>query len=160
MRYVVSLGLLLGGMAVLTLLQDGDLGFLNARFWPLWLIPIVGAYLMSNPFNIDTVSAGADWVQWSRSRLRRTNHLKTYELTKIRTSYGGGDLYLDLYDDERGMSRTFAEWHRDRRIWDLVYNGIVHSVAGGADIRPQDIGVLKLTHHPALRARAQRDKKT
>ncbi|PXY17689.1 hypothetical protein BAY59_35760 [Prauserella coralliicola] len=150
--------MLVAGAAIVSLLNG--IGLRLFEYWPTWLVIVAVSYLSSNPFNVDTVSAGADWVQWSRSRLRKTTYLKLYELTKIRTSYGGGDLYLDLYDSERGMSRTFAEWHRDRRIWDLVYNGIVHSVANGADIRPRDIGVLRLTNNPALRLRAQRREKT
>jgi hypothetical protein len=42
---------------------------------------------------------------------------------------------------------------RDRRIWDLVYNGVLHSVAGGAQATQQAIGVLKLNDTPALRLR-------
>lgn len=87
---------------------------------------------MSNPFNIDTISAGADWVQWRRSRLKKSNYVKLYELTKIRTSYGSGELYLAIYDDERGMDRSLSEWHRDPL---------------------RDIGVLQLRNSPALHLR-------
>ncbi|KID29118.1 hypothetical protein HQ32_03405 [Prauserella sp. Am3] len=144
-RAVSAAVILVVGTAVISLAND--FGLEAFKHWQIWLIIAAGSYLMSNPFNVDTISAGADWVQWRRSRLRKANYLKLYELTKIRTSYGGADLHLALYDDERGMDRTFAEWHRDRRIWDLVYNGIAHSVANGADIRPSDLGVLKLHKH-------------
>ncbi|MBK1784430.1 hypothetical protein [Prauserella cavernicola] len=155
-RAAFAFALMVVGVAVIGLSGDGDLSIFG--IWPIWIVIVVFAYLASNPFNIDTISAGADWVQSRRSRFKRTNYVKVYELTKIRISYGGGDLHLAIYDNERGMDRTYSEWHRDRRIWDLVYNGIVHSVANGADIRPRDIGALQLRNNPALHLREQRSK--
>ncbi|PXY32509.1 hypothetical protein [Prauserella muralis] len=94
---------------------------------------------MSNPFNIDTISAGADWVQWRRSRLKKSNYVKLYELTKIRTSYGSGELYLAIYDDERGMDRSLSEWHRDRRIWRYTCaDGSRRSIARGDALQVVD----------------------
>lgn len=155
-RAAFAFALMMIGVAVIGLSGDGDLSIFG--MWPIWIVIVVFAYLASNPFNVNTISAGADWVQWRHSRLKKTNYVKLYELTKVRTSYGGGDLHLAIYDDERGMDRSFSEWHRDRRIWDLVYNGIVHSVAKGADIRPRDIGALQLRNSPAIRLREQRPK--
>ncbi|WP_020666952.1 hypothetical protein [Amycolatopsis nigrescens] len=95
--------------------------------------------------------------RWEQSRWKRRNWLKIYELKKIDVVYGEGQLYLEIFDDSKhGMSRTFSEFQRDRRIWDLLYNGLVHSIADGAEIKPSTIGKLQLNGHPALTARRER----
>ncbi|GAA3564826.1 hypothetical protein GCM10022222_55720 [Amycolatopsis ultiminotia] len=51
------------------------------------------------------------------------------------------------------LTRSTEELQRDRRIWDLVYNGILHSVASGAQVGNQAIGILQLDKTPALKIR-------
>lgn len=63
---------------------------------------------------------------------------------------------LELYDKDVGIARSFQELQQDRRIWNLVYNGILHSVANGATVSKQAIGILQLHNTPALQLREQR----
>lgn len=160
--YLWSLVILIVGMGIVSLLKGYGLDGLS--FWQVWLIIIVGAYLMADPLTRQTISAGADWVQWKRRpkwyqrRRDRGTFLKIYRLTKIE-GYGAGPvLYVRIVDEDgRGIDRTRTELHPDRRIWDLMYNGIQHSIANGCEINSLAIQMLHLESSPALRLRGARD---
>lgn len=141
---LVAFALLVAGAGVLSLLKYGDLQVYTA--WPVWIILVLGTVLISSPFSTMTHSAGADWYQVQRNRLgiKKSNHIKLYELTKIRVNYGGTTLHLEMHDGDNGTYRSFEELQKDRRMWDLIYNGILHSVANGATISNQAIGALDL----------------
>lgn len=79
-----------------------------------------------------------------------------YELKRVHAHYGGTTFHLELSDKDIGFARSFQELQQDQRIWDLVYNGILHSVANGATVSKQAIGILQLDKTPALRIREQR----
>src|SRR5699024_8759270 len=53
-------------------------------------------------------------------------------------------LYLELADDSSFIELARVEWQPDRRIWDPVYNGILHSVADGATTNHNARGFLQL----------------
>ncbi|OLT48255.1 hypothetical protein BJF85_13665 [Saccharomonospora sp. CUA-673] len=107
---------------------------------------------MAAPMTVMTYAAGADWFMVRRTRWGRTAHrwVDLYELTRIDARFLGGGFHLDLTDKDGGVSVTFPEVQADRRIWDLIYNGIVHSVANGATIDNMSIGVLNIQHTAAL----------
>jgi hypothetical protein len=135
-------------------------GFEAWTYWQMWVIAFVGAWLMADPMERRTVSAGADWIQWNRrpkwyqSRRDRTNYLKFYRLAEIEGYAAGAVLYLRMRDEDgRGIDRIRAELQSDRRIWDLVYNGILHSVANGAEINRSAIEMLRLENSVALEIR-------
>jgi hypothetical protein len=71
-------------------------------------------------------------VDWLRGRKQ---WVRTYELVKVRSypSFSGGWIRLEDRDGRTlGLDHTTLQ--QDRRLWDLVYNGILHSViAGGAE---------------------------
>ncbi len=148
------------GGAFVMFLFEGDLGGLG--YWQIWIIILVFAYLASGPLDYQTTSAGADWIKWDYNkrwyqRRARSNHLKIYELTRIEGYFAGGMLHIRFEDHEgRGADRQVGDLQRDRRIWDLFYNGLLHSVANGAEINRTAVELLKLDETPALRLREQR----
>ncbi|WP_233573668.1 hypothetical protein [Amycolatopsis panacis] len=150
---LTGIGLMLVIVAGISLLS-GD-GLAAFGYWQMWVLVAVGTILMAGPFSYLTYAAGADWFMVERSRwgVKKRLWVDLYELKKIDVSYGGTTFHLFLYDKDLGLSRSFEELQRDRRIWDLIYNGILHSVAAGAQVSPQAIGVLKLNETPALRLR-------
>lgn len=159
--FLISFVVFVTATAFLFFLDDGSLrGF---GYWQIWALAVVFAFLMYNPRLYETSSAGADWIQWQYTRRwyqrqALTNYLKIYELSRIEAYHAGSGinswLQLRLADlDGRGMDRTLGDLQRDRRIWDLLYNGILHSVANGAQINQAAIGLLKLDETPALKLR-------
>lgn len=127
-------------------------------YWQLWPLIIVFSLLATGPFSYMTYSAGADWLQVDRVRWGKHKRMwvDLYELTRVHATYGGTTFHLELYDKDIGLARSFEELQQDRRIWDLVYNGILHSVANGATVSKQAIGILQLNKTPALRLRQAR----
>lgn len=141
-------------LAAVSLISGEGLEVLT--FWPGWGIVLVAALLMAKPWQVNTIAAGSDWLQSRTTGLRKRSGpvLNLYQLIRIRTSVAAGSRYLDLTDStgyRRGM--TFVEWQTDQRIWDLVYNGILHSVADGADIRQGDADALGFGDHAVMRQR-------
>jgi hypothetical protein len=150
---LTGLAIFIVGTAVISLLHhDGLKAF---GLWQVWIAIVVFTILTASPFSYLTYAAGSDWLMVERARwgVKKRVWVDLYELKKIDVSYGGTAFHLFLYDKDLGLSRSFEELQRDRRIWDLVYNGILHSVAGGAQATQQAIGVLKLNDTPALRLR-------
>ncbi len=76
------------------------------------------------------MAAGADWCRYGKY------WIKIYELTevKMRQSYTGW--YIELTDaDGRKLEQFIPGIQANTELWDLVYNGILHSVIkGGAKI--------------------------
>ncbi|WP_142000661.1 hypothetical protein [Amycolatopsis cihanbeyliensis] len=157
MRHLTTLGafgfLVIGG-SLLGLL-DGDSPFEWLLWWQSWILIIVFTILIGGPFSTIVHSAGADWLQVQRLRwgVTKSNFVKLYELTKIDVSHGGTTFHLYLSDGERAVERSFEELQVDRRVWDLVYNGVLHSVASGATVTTKAAGILELSHVPGLKFR-------
>lgn len=76
------------------------------------------------------LGAGADWLQNSRTWVR------TYELTKVRYLSTPGGFRMQLTDSSgRTLGCSMWEMRGNPALWDLVYNGIRHSVAlNGAEL--------------------------
>lgn len=154
----------LAGVTITTLLLSlisifqGDSFGAALQYWPVWAIIIGGSLLATGPFSYMGYSAGADWLQVDRVRWGKHKRIwvDLYELTRVHATYGGTTFHLELYDKDVGIARSFQELQQDRRIWDLVYNGILHSVANGATVSKQAIGILELHKTPALQLREQR----
>jgi len=72
-------------------------------------------------------SAGAEWYSTGDRWVR------IYELVQVTMSQArNGDGYLRLVDvDGRALKVGYAHLRHNRLIWDLVYNGILHSVIAG-----------------------------
>ncbi|MGH3949471.1 MAG: hypothetical protein ACRDSE_10135, partial [Pseudonocardiaceae bacterium] len=150
--FLGSAALLLAGFALLSTIQGYGLDMLTA--WPVWTVVIIGAWLMTAPFTYTVLSAGADWLQLDKFRFgihTKSGFVKLYELREVHVMTGGVAFYLELADDTWSIDRALHEWQHDRRLWDLVYNGILHSVAAGAEVDRNARGLLELDHVPELR---------
>lgn len=93
--------------------------------WPIVAMGLIGVYASTR---ISQCRVGADWVS------NRKTWVSTYELTKVTCHSGVGDPELHLVDShDRRTTIGILTLQNDRDIWDLTYNGILHSViAGGA----------------------------
>ena len=154
LRYLVATATVVTGVVLISMVNgDGPLDLL--RHWQIWLIVLAGSYLMSSPLDVRTVSVGGDWFQTSHGRRwyhghARTSYLKLYELTEVTCSANGGAPELYLSDGEHAMRRRIDELQPDRRTWDLVYNGILHSVAAGAEVDAVSAALLHLDEAPVV----------
>ncbi len=86
-------------------------------------------------------AAGATWVQW------RSRWVDTYHLTRIRFSADGYSRVLRLKDAHGNEIHSFkiSEIQGNPDLWDLVYNGILHSVASGnCDIDAKTRRILQI----------------
>lgn len=113
----------------LVTLRDG-FQFDWVRYWQIWIgLLVVGALVGFTQFRGTECSAGAVWLRG------RKGWVRTYELVKVKSypSFSGGWTRLEDRDG-RILGLDHATLQQDRRLWDLVYNGILHSViAGGAE---------------------------
>ncbi len=120
-----------------------DWGFEWARTWWLWAIAAAAGVPFYLHGRSEGYSAGADWFASSR-----TTYVRLYELVRIdiETSAEDSEPWLVLTDGYGGSARApLHRIQRTRALWDLVYNGIAHSVhrgPGAATTRALD--VLKL----------------
>ena len=115
-------------LAVLAVISGGAAWLTELKDWTTWaLFAVFGAifYLIVRGGRF---SAGAEWVA------KRDKWVRVYELTKV-TSHGyfnGAGLLL-MDSGGRKVKLRFVDLSTDRLLWDLTYNGILHSViAGGA----------------------------
>lgn len=153
-RWPIALSIAAVVMAIVFLIFDQSLDGMAA--WPVWVVLLVGSFLMADPFADSTVAAGADWVSHRRrylSGLRSSYEwVKTYELTRIDGSNAPTGSGLSLSDEERDIGISVADLQHDRRVWDLLYNGILHSIANGAHANSVAMSLLKLSDEVEDRA--------
>ncbi len=98
-------------------------GFDWMRMWPIWLVfalAALGVYASTRGTNC---AAGADWLASYKV------WVKTYDLVKVIYHGHLSGSELDLQDSEgRRLVINIDELSHDREMWDLVYNGLLHSV--------------------------------
>ncbi|MHA6798921.1 hypothetical protein [Bounagaea algeriensis] len=123
------LGGLLGFVFIVigvTLLQGFNLTWMT--IW--WMWPLIGLFALGvySSFRSVECAAGAEWLKVGKSWVRM------YELTEIKARHRSHSIHLDFKDSTgRELMVKSDDIQEDRDIWDLVYNGILHSViAGGA----------------------------
>ena len=96
---------------------------IEARAWPVWLIVLSMVPLYFRSLRADRITAGADWLRY------RKQWVRTYELTSVSLKPSGPKLMLQLVDrDQRKLRIPLYFMQKHRELWDLVYNGILHSV--------------------------------
>lgn len=128
------------GIAVLALgvcvLRGFDLGWMTS---PLhWLAIIVVATVVGLRARKKPVAVGAEWLRVGR------HWVQLYELADIHTTRWKSELYLLLTDRFGRRLSVNAEELRERPpMYDLVYNGMLHSVVTGR-AETQAGGVLEL----------------
>lgn len=111
-----------------TIMQGFDLRWMTA--WWMWLIALVFAALIGGSVRGSECSVGAEWLQ-----RKGGGWVRLYELKKITGHRRSNALHLDFEDqDGRVVQISTSDLHHDPGMWDLVYNGMLHSViAGGAE---------------------------
>jgi hypothetical protein len=120
----------LGGVAfmvaiaiVFLTLGNGDMGW--AAYWVNWLIIVSLSALgvLIAVLIAGGLVAGADWVRYGKE------WVKTYELTEVKLGEPRAKNSLILKDsDGREFSISLWMLQSNRKLSDLVYNGMLHSV--------------------------------
>ncbi|MGH4014678.1 MAG: hypothetical protein ACRDSL_12290 [Pseudonocardiaceae bacterium] len=106
--------------AVMTLIASG-LSWVSE--WWCWLFPLLFSLVMFRSSRSQWMAAGSDWFA------SHTGWVKTYDLTKVELAGSGVSPSLYLTDTEgRAAHAELRRMQRNRLLWDLVYNGIMHSV--------------------------------
>lgn len=98
--------------------------------WWLWLFPLAAGILIGTTVRVNNCYAGADWFSNGKA------WVSTYELTSIEVKTPANYRELKLADSSgRSVEVQLMVAQENQRLWDLVYNGILHSVtSGNADI--------------------------
>ncbi|MEV0947125.1 hypothetical protein [Rhodococcus sp. NPDC049939] len=116
-------------------------GFDWVSDWGFWvLLTVIGAVMYWRT-GYEWMAAGAMWVQ------EGPKWVNTYELVRIRFSVDGLRRVLRLEDAEGRKVHSFGlrDVQSNPQMWDLVYNGILHSVASGnCDISRKARKVLQI----------------
>lgn len=100
-----------------------DTGFDWMRIWWLWIFIVVPLPLFFVLLRTERFSAGADWAAHKRDWVR------TYELKAIKIEPTERSMELSLSDtSDRRLVADLKEIQRNRELWDLVYNGVLHSI--------------------------------
>jgi len=126
---------------------NGHSGLSWVDTWWLWLLllPWPFAYLIMDRHPL---WAGADWVGDPYL------FVKTYELVRVRVGIASGGLAheLQLADTDGGTARyNISDLQANPELWDLVYNGLLHSVHHqGADTNQRARDYLLLNHPPTV----------
>ena len=115
-------------------------GFGWADLWFPWFV-ILGLPLLHYRKSLgDRVLAGARWVQ------QRDQWISTYEITKIRSTTVGLNRASKIEDVHGNkLILVLRDAQMNPLLWNLVYNGIAHSVAyGNCDISKAARRILKV----------------
>ena len=119
------------------------------KLWGVWVVLILGMALMYSILRGDRFSAGAEWMA-SKGRW-----VRTYELVEVTAHTSGTGVYVTLKDSGgREVEYKFTDLGgSDRLLFDLTYNGILHSViAGGAQTNQLLHRTLKLPYPESARS--------
>jgi hypothetical protein len=99
------------------------------EYWWVWLVAILAGAGIYFSTKKSWCAAGADWFTFQKS------WVKTYELAEIKTRFFSNTIYVYLTDEDgRKVEAPISIIQEDRLIWDLLYNGIRHSIARGAEL--------------------------
>jgi hypothetical protein len=119
-----------GVLAVLLTLSRGTAWLSQLKYWPAWVFVVLCMLAVYFFARRARSSAGADWLA------RGNKFVRTYELVRVTChTYHptGASLYLWDAGGRKLRYKLIDFSIDDRLLWDLTYNGILHSViAGGA----------------------------
>ncbi|KAA0024438.1 hypothetical protein [Antrihabitans cavernicola] len=131
-----TIAVLFGAFFTIT---DGGFGWIHNWFaWFLYVV-VVGLLLLIG--RRMWVAAGASWLQYGKATL------DTYNLVSIEWKAAGASRVLDLVDVHgvRVRAVPVRELQENQALWDLVYNGILHSAASGkCDVSDRATMFLKI----------------
>lgn len=108
----------------LTLIRGGEIAWM--QFWFVWAILVLASLGVYASSRATECAAGAAWLKVGKTWVR------LYELTSIQARVRSNAIHIDLKDRAgREVKVSTSALQEDRDIWDLVYNGILHSVIAG-----------------------------
>ena len=109
-----------------------------------WVAIAVAGLGMYGIFRKVGAAVGADWLKVGRM------WVSLYELTDIKLRHRGMSMHLDPKDGENRILQVRVDnLQEDRDLWDLVYNGLAHSVlVNGADTNRGVHSRLKVPEPP------------
>ncbi|MGW5289537.1 hypothetical protein [Rhodococcus pyridinivorans] len=125
----------------ITLLEHGDLGWTHR--WGAWAFILGVGWWIFHSIGTRWVAAGATWLQ------SRKTWVDTYHLTYVRFSGSGRTSALSLKDFHGNEIRSASidEIQNNPDLWDLVYNGILHSVdSGECDVDQKTRRILRIPY--------------
>ena len=116
--------------AIVPTANSGGVAWVTSWHW--WVFIALCALVGYGVFSGTWIAAGATWLQNGK------RWVNIYELTEIRIKASGTNHMLRLTDSAGrtiGSLKLMAV-QRNPKLWDLVYNGILHSVATGKATPP------------------------
>lgn len=126
-----------------------DMGFSWVTTWWLWLILVPWPFVFMWSGRNARHSAGAEWLAYGRG-----SWVRLYELTSIKVTIvsGGMARKLELEDSGgRSLWVQIDDLQSNPKLWDLVYNGLIHSVHGsGAETNKRARDWLRLENPPTV----------
>jgi hypothetical protein len=125
-------------VSVLLTVRAGGFGWM--RTWWLWLILVGCCSLFLLARKKLRTTAGSDWLRMDQQ------WVDTYRLRSIRVTRGARTHHLELVDQAGNKLHTQVYYlQKNRRLWDLVFNGILHSIVhSGADVNRRAVDHLHL----------------
>lgn len=125
--FMVAVGLLFAGPDAVT-------------FWFAWPIYIVTGALVAFTMRQEWLAAGATWFQHKQS------WVNTYELVEVKIGAASASQTLKLTDQAGQYTEAkLRDVQENPDLWDLVYNGILHSaVSGKVNVSPGHRKILGL----------------
>ncbi|WP_246134805.1 hypothetical protein [Prauserella rugosa] len=138
-------GLLCTAIGLALYIFQGGFSWLG-NIW-LWLVLAAPPFIFLLVGRTGKVSAGADWLATSDR-----DYVKLYELVKVTVHVDGVAHVVQLMDSSgRSIRPRIGTLELNHRLWDLVYNGILHSVhVNGAETNKRAREYLQLDHPPHL----------
>lgn len=97
-----------------------------AQFWWIWVILVLASLGVYSSDRAAKPEVGAEWLKNGKAWVR------IYELVEIRGKARGRHIELTLRDrDDRYLQIGSGDLQEDGELWDLVYNGMLHSIIEG-----------------------------
>lgn len=123
-------------VAVVPTLETQGFGWVTTWYW--WPSIALAGLLIYLIMRASWLAAGARWLQY------KDQWVDTYELTHVHVQASGANMMLRLTDSAgRSIgSLTLKGIQRNQALWDLVYNGILHSVVTGRANPPTNVRTL------------------
>ncbi|MBE9373847.1 hypothetical protein IQ251_05220 [Saccharopolyspora sp. HNM0983] len=112
-------------LSLAALLEGPNATSVMARYPVFWVAVTLAASLMMYAGRERRCRAGAGWLQ-----TRDGSWVATYELRHINLFANQGDPFIVFIDSSgREVGMRTLDLMANQALWDLVYNGLLHSIA-------------------------------
>ena len=118
---------------------------ISVAWYFLILLPFLSAAIFYRHFNREFVAAGAGWVA------HNSGWVRTYDLIQVKVEIDAQPFLYLLDSDLRAIRPPLREIQQNRDLWDLVYNGILHSFQERHVHTDPNARRLLQLHGPAMR---------